>query len=381
MSNRKIGAKGTALSSDHFKVISIRDRKSATLILKKGVKEKFTVEDSGSKPNGTYVEFIPSQEVYRLEPIKIEFSEVKKMCQDWSYLCKGLRFVLKDEMTGETVTYLSKNGLVDLMLEKGGRAINKTPLSVILKEDGVEAEICLEWTDRRNEEWHVFTNGLENSEGGTSLTGVKTALTNFFKKKVKGDVSPETLRKGLFYAVSCKIPNPSFSDQTKTKINSPVLRGLCQRATTQMLNEFEVKHRDEFEKVIDLLTREAKADIAAEKARKQVLDAAKDVEKNQKRKVFASDKLKDAEFIGQDAMLLICEGDSSLGGMSQARDYRHVGLLAIRGKMLNCLSNNEEKIYQNEEIKLLLSAMNIIPGRYDAKKLRYGKLAICSDAD
>ena len=379
--NKKIGAKGTALSSDYFKVVSTRDRKSATLILKKGVKEKFEVKDSSSKPDGTYVEFIPSQEVYRLEPIKIEFSEIKKMCQDWSYLCKGLKFILKDETIGEEVTYLSKNGLVDLMLEKGGRALNKTPLSVILKEDGVEAEICLEWTDRRNEEWHVFTNGLENNEGGTSLTGIKTALTNFFKKKVKGDVSPETLRKGLFYAVSCKIPNPSFSDQTKTKINSPVLRGLCQRATTQMLNEFEVKHRDEFEKVIDLLTREAKADIAAEKARKQVLDAAKDVEKNQKRKVFASDKLKDAEFIGQDAMLLICEGDSSLGGMSQARDYRHVGLLAIRGKMLNCLSNTEEKIYQNEEIKLLLSAMNIIPGRYDAKKLRYGKLAICSDAD
>lgn len=254
------------------------------------------------------------------------------MCQDWSYLCKGLKFVLKDETTSEKVTYLSKNGLVDLMLEKGGRALNKTPLSIILKEGDIEAEICLEWTDSRNEEWHVFTNGLENSEGGTSLTGVKTALTNFFKKKVKGDVSPETLRKGLFYAVSCKIPNPSFSDQTKRRINSPGLRGICQRATTQMLNEFEVKHRDEFEKVIDLLTREAKADIAAEKARKQVLDAAKDVEKNQKRKVFASDKLKDAEFIGQDAMLLICEGDSSLGGMSQARDYRHVGLLAIRGK-------------------------------------------------
>ena len=349
--------------------------------MKEGVKEKFTVEDSGSKPEGTYVEFVPSQEVYRLEPIKIEFSEIKKMCQDWSYLCKGLKFVLKDEMTSEEVTYLSKNGLVDLMLEKGGRALNKTPLSATLKEDGVEAEICLEWTDRRNEEWHVFTNGLENSEGGTSLTGVKTALTNFFKKKVKGDVSPETLRKGLFYAVSCKIPNPSFSDQTKTKINSPILRGLCQRATTQMLNEFELKHRDEFEKVIELLTREAKADIAAEKARKQVLDAAKDVEKNQKRKVFASDKLKDAEFIGQGATLCLVEGLSAGSSIAMSRDEKHYGILSLRGKPVNAFGNSEEKFFQNEEIKLLLSAMNIVPGKYDSKKLRYGRLAICSDAD
>lgn len=376
-----IGAKGTALSSDHFKVVSTREGKSVTLILKKGVKEKFVVEDSGSKPNGTYVEFIPSQEVYHLEPIKIEFSEIKKMCQDWSYLCKGLKFVLKDETTSEKVTYLSKNGLVDLMLEKGGRALNKTPLSIVLKEGDIEAEICLEWTDSRNEEWHVFTNGLENSEGGTSLTGVKTALTNFFKKKVKGDVSPETLRKGLFYAVSCKIPNPSFSDQTKRRINSPGLRGICQRATTQMLNEFEVKHHDEFEKVIDLLMREAKADIAAEKARKQVLDAAKDVEKNQKRKVFASDKLKDAEFIGQDATLCLVEGLSAGSSIAMSRDEKHYGILSLRGKPVNAFGNSEEKFFQNEEIKLLLSAMNIVPGKYDSKKLRYGRLAICSDAD
>lgn len=376
-----IGAKGTALSSDYFKVVSTRDGEKAVLILKKGVKEKFEVKDSNSKPNGTYVEFIPSQEVYRLEPIKIEFSEVKKMCQDWSYLCKGLRFVLKDEMTGETVIYLSKNGLVDLMLEKGGRALNKTPLSIILKEEDIETEICLEWTDNRNEEWHVFTNGLENSEGGTSLTGVKTALTNFFKKKVKGDVSPETLRKGLFYAVSCKIPNPSFSNQTKSRVNNGILRGLCQRATTQMLKEFEVKHKDEFEKVIDLLTREAKADIAAEKARKQVLDAAKDVEKNQKRKVFASDKLKDAEFIGQDATLCLVEGNSAASSIAMARDEKKFGILGLRGKLVNGFANSDEKFYQNEEIKLFLSAMNIIPGRYDSKKLRYGRVCILVDAD
>ena len=211
--------------------------------------------------------------------------------------------------------------------------------------------------------------------------GIKTSLTNFFKKKLKGEAAPDILRKGLFYAVTCKVPNPSFANQTKTKVNNPELRGLCQRATTQMLEDFERKHKDEFEKVLELLTKELKAEAAAERARKQVLEAVKDVEKNQKKKVFASDKLKDAEFLGENSTLLVVEGNSAMGGMSQARDYTKYGLLAIRGKIINCLSNPEEKIFQNEEIKLLLSAMNITPGKYDSKKLRYGKLAICTDAD
>lgn len=379
-----IGAKGVALSSDDFIVTSFREGKRAVLKLKDGLKTEFFVEDQPKQANnitGTIVEFVPSQEVYNLEPIKINFEEVKKMCRDWSYLSKGISFILTDHTTGESVTYLSNNGMLDFMKENADKALHKTPLHITLSENGIEAEIVMEWTNSRSETWHVFTNGLENSEGGTSLTGIKTALTNFFKKKLKGDGSPDVLRKGLFYAVSCKVPNPSFANQTKTKINNPELRGLCQRATTQMLEEFEYRHGDEFQKILELLTKELKAEQAAERARKQVLEAVKDVEKNQKKKVFASDKLKDAEFLGENSTLLIAEGDSALGGLAQGRDYTHYGIMAIRGKIINALSNPDEKVYENEEIKLLLSAMNIIPGKYDAKKLRYGKLAICTDAD
>ena len=378
-----IGAKGVALSSDKFEVCSYREGKMACLKLKNGIKEDFYVIDSLGieKRTGTVVEFIPSQEVYNLEPIKFDFEEIKKMCQDWSYLSKGVSFILHNHITNEKITYLSKNGLIDLMKEKSDKMLHKTPLSISINEDGIEAEIVMGWTNNRSEIWHVFTNGLENSEGGTSLTGIKTALTNFFKKKLKGEAHPDVLRKGLFYAVSCKVPNPSFANQTKTKVNNPELRGLCQRATTRMLEEFELRHKDEFEKILELLTKELKAEVAAEKARKQVLEATKDIEKNQKKKVFASDKLKDAEFLGQNSTLLIVEGDSAAGGMAKARDYTKYGILAIRGKILNCLAHPDEKIFQNEEIKLLLSAMNINPNKYDASKLRYGKIAICTDAD
>ena len=376
-----IGAKGVALSADEFCVVSYRDGQYAKLELRDGIKTNFTTGVGVGTRTGTVVEFIPSQEVYNLEPIKINFEEIKKMCQDWSYLSKGISFILTDHTTGETVTYLSKNGMLDFMKDHGDKALHKTPLHITVAENGIEAEIVMEWTNSRSENWHVFTNGLENSEGGTSLTGIKTALTNFFKKKLKGDGSPDVLRKGLFYAVSCKVPNPSFANQTKTKVNNPELRGLCQRATTQMLEEFEYRHGDEFQRILELLTKELKAEAAAERARKQVLEAVKDVEKNQKKKAFASEKLKDAEFLGENSTLLIAEGDSALGGLAQGRDYTRYGIMAIRGKIINALSNPDEKVYENEEIKLLLSAMNIVPGKYDAKKLRYGRLAICTDAD
>lgn len=376
-----IGAKGVALSSDYFLVRSQRDGKIATLILVNGVKQDLTVIDQKTAWSGTFVQFTPSQEVYNLEPININFKDIKKMCEDWSYLCKGLTFELEDKATGEKVTYYSKNGLVDLMKAKGGKALNKTPLSICLKEGDITAEIAMEWTDSRTETSYVFTNGLENVEGGTSLTGVKTALTNFFKKKLKGEAPPEVLRKGLLYAISCQVPNPSFANQTKTKVNNIELRGLCQRATTQMLESFEQQHADEFQRVLDLLAKEQKAELAAERARKQVLEAQKEVEKSQKKKYIASDKLKDAEFLGQDATLLIVEGNSAMASVGVARDEKTYGIMCIRGKIINALSNDEEKIYQNEEIKLLLSALNIVPGHYDSRKLRYGRVGVCTDSD
>lgn len=376
-----IGAKGTALSSDTFRAVSMRDGKQCELVLKEG--EKVSLTTSNSNNRGTFVDFTPSQEVYNLEPVDLKFCDIKEMCRNWSYLYPFLTFVLNNHKKGEEekVQYQAKNGLLDFMKTCADKPLNKTPLHIIMKENDVEAEIVMCWISSRNEEWHVFTNGLENTAGGTSLTGVKTALTNYFKKKIKGEVSPDILRKGLFYAVSCKVPQPSFSDQTKTKVNNPVLRGLCQRATGQMLEEFERKHSDEFEKVMELLTKEAKAEQVAEKARRQVLEAGKEVEKNQRKKVFASDKLKDAEFLGEKSTLLIVEGNSAAASMAIARDITKYGILAIRGKILNCLAHPDEKIFQNEEIKLLLSAMNITPGKYDAKKLRYGRIAICVDSD
>lgn len=374
-----IGAKATCLSSLKFNVSVVRDGRHATASWEKGNLIDYKEEDwTDKQQHGTSIQFSPDPEVYNLEPIKIDFNVLCEKCKNLSYLTKGLTFELEDE--DKKVVYCAKRGLLDLIKDNVKNPINKTPVYFEMEEGENKVEIALQWTKDKEKNF-TFTNGLENIEGGTSLTGMKTAITTFMKKQFKGEFNGDVARTGLVYAVSCKTPNPSFANQTKTKINNPELRGLTQRATNQALFDFSVRRQEEFDKVIDFLVKERKAEMAAERARKKFLEAGKDVEKNQKRKVFASDKLKDAEFLGQNSILTIVEGNSAMGGLSRARDYTKYGLFAIRGKLLNCLSNPEEKIFQNEEIKILLSALNIVPGKYDSKKLRYGKLAICTDAD
>lgn len=377
------GSAATCCSSDWFKISSYRDGAEWYMEFENGIPKWSECQKLplNGRAQGTFIKFKPSQEVFSAEPIKFVYEEICEQMQEYSYFNKGITFVVKKAETGEVKSYLSKNGLVDFVKEKMDKPIHKTPLHYVGHENGIDVEIIMQWTGKREEKSYLFSNGGENEHGGTPMTGIKTALTNFFKKKLKGEAAPEIMRKGLTYVCSVNLKNPIYDGQTKSKITNPELRGLCQRATTQMLEEFEYRHGDEFQRILELLTKELKAEAAAERARKQVLEAAKDVEKNQKRKVFASDKLKDAEFLGENSTLLIVEGNSAMGGMSQARDYTKYGLLAIRGKIINCLSNPEEKIFQNEEIKLLLSAMNIVPGKYDPKKLRYGRLAICTDAD
>ena len=375
-----IGAKATCLSSEEFQVFSIRDNKQAIASFKEGVLINYIEQENIHKlPNGTGVQFLLDEKVYNLEPINIQFDILCNKCKNLSYLTKGLTFELTDK-DNKKVVYCAKDGLLDLIRDNAIKPIHSCPIYYELKEDGMEAEVALMWTEGKEKSF-TFTNGLHNSEGGTSLTGVKTAITNFMKKQFKGGLDGDMARTGLVYAVSCKISNPSFANQTKTKINNPQLRGLAQRACGQALNNFKEMHKDEFKNIVDFLTKEKKAEAAAERAREQVMKTTKDIVDNQKKKVFATDKLKDAEFLGENSTLLVAEGDSALGGLAQGRDYTKYGIMAIRGKIINALSNPEEKIFENQEIKLLLSAMNIVPNKYNSKKLRYGKLAICTDAD
>lgn len=373
-----IGAKATCLSSKTFNVSVVRNRKHATATFNKGELVNYQEEDWHSDETGTSIQFIPDEEVFSLEPIQIDFDRLCNQCKNLSYLTKGLTFTLENDTRKEV--FCAEEGLVDLIRDKAIEPIHSTPLYYSMEDGDNSIEVALQWT-KGKEQWYVFTNGIPQIEGGTSLTGMRTAITRFMKKHLGEDFGGDTARNGLIYAVACKTPHPSFANQVKSKINNPELNGLAQRATGQALNNFAQNQKEDFKLISEIMVRQKKAELAAERARQQVLDATKDIEKNQRKKVFASDKLKDAEFLGQDSILLCVEGNSAAASMAMARDVKKYGILALRGKIINALSNPDEKVFANEEIKLLLSAMNINPNRYDSKKLRYGKIGICTDAD
>lgn len=322
---------------------------------------------------GTYITYIPDRAVYG--DVFIDVDKLRQMLREISYFTIGLQIQLIIDDKKEN--FISKNGLVDGL--NTTNAMSK-PFSFFYETDDCKVELALQWVSKSGE-IRGYANGLYMPDGGVFISQFKSSLTRTFNSLAKTKYSGDQIRDVLDGFVSVKVKVGQFSNQAKTALANKEAGTATSAAITNALKEFVYRRGADFNKVVELLNKVQKAEAAAERARKQVLEAARDVEKNQKKKVFASDKLKDAEFLGENSTLLIVEGNSAMGGMSQARDYTKYGLLAIRGKIINCLSNNEEKIFQNKEIKLLLSAMNIVPGKYDSKKLRYGRLAICTDAD
>jgi len=322
---------------------------------------------------GTVIDYKPDPKVYG--DIFIDVDALRKMLSEMAMFSTGLHINLC--VDGREEKFYSQSGLID-GLSKENRL--SKPFSYHYETPDCKVDLALQWVSKKGQ-IRGYANNLFMPDGGAFISGFKTSLTRTFNSLAKTKYDGDTIRDVLDGFVSVKVKMGQFTNQQKTALANPEARTATSTAISNALKEFQSKRKDDFDKVIELLGKIAKAEAAAERARKQVLEATKDIEKNQKKKVFSSDKLKDAEFLGQNATLLIVEGDSAAGGIAKARDYKNYGILAIRGKILNCLAHPEEKIFQNEEIKLLLSAMNIVPGKYNASKLRYGRIGICTDAD
>ena len=374
-----IGGSCVCLSSKTFTVQSFRDGKCATAFFEKGNLISYN-EGKCKNPNGTRVDFSPDPEVFSNGKIGYDYKRVCQDIQDISYLYPGIEFIVINNDTEEKKVYCAKNGIVDFVSDNVKNPLQKHIITGSATDGTDSVEIAFQW-GTKYETPYVFVNGLRCPELGTPATGAKTAITKTFNNLANENFDGEYIRKNMFYVINCKVENPSFANQTKSKINNASLRQLASTAFTAALKEMSIKYSTEFNTIVEMLRKVEKAELAADKARQSVLTATNNIEKNQKKKVFSSDKLKDAEFLGQESTLLIVEGLSAASSMAVARDIKRYGILAIRGKLVNCLAHTEEKIFENEEINLLLSAMNIIPGKYNANKLRYGKIAICSDSD
>ena len=372
-----IGGTAVCMSSKTFFVKSIRDGKIAEAKFKEGNLIDYSEKTNNTNETGTIVGFIPDKEVFQNMTETFTYDRICSEIKNISYLNKGIHFII-EATDGRKQEFYSENGIADFIKDNISKPLMRAPIICSAKDDTDEVEVAFMWTGDVGTSY-VFVNGLYCPEGGSPVTGAKTTITTSIKRLSKKDFDPELIRKGLVYAINCKVANPSFANQTKSKINNPNLRTLVSQAFKEGLEEFS--NVPEFSSIIEMMTKFQKAEKAADKAREAILNHTKEMSDIRKNKLAFIEKLSDAENLGQDAVLCIVEGDSAGDSVAIGRDTKKYGILRIRGKMKNCLKAEDEEIYKNEEIKMLLYSLGIDINNYDPKKLRYGKVAILVDPD
>ena len=373
-----IGGTAVCMSSSAFTVTSCRNDKIATAEFKEGNLINYKEEKSTLAQSGTTVTFSPDKEVFRNMTEGFSYERICSEIKNISYLNKGVHFFVST-VSGKTTEFYSENGIADFIRDHVDSPLMKAPIIATAKDDTDELEIAFMWTGDATQEY-VFVNGLYCPFGGSPITGAKTKITTKIKSLAGEAFDPELIRKGLVYAINCKVANPSFANQTKSKINNPNLRTLASQAFDEALEEFS--HTPDFPVIIEMIKKYQKAEKAADKARKEALTRQKKYQDLSKKKIEFIDKLSDAEKLGQDSVLCVVEGDSAGNAAAAGRDTKKYGILRLRGKMINGLKEDDDKkFYDNKEIELLIYALGISPDRYDPSKLRYGKIAICVDAD
>ena len=381
-----IGGTAVCMSSYQFLVRSIRDGKVAEATFNEGNLvnynemsiEKFEKEYGSTGGTGTYIRFRPDEKVFTNAVEGFSYEKICSEIKNISYLNKGIKFIV-EELGGQKTEFYSENGIADFIKDNISKPLMKAPIICSASDGTDELEIAFMYTGGVGESY-VFVNGLYCPEGGSPVTGAKTTITTSMKRLSGKDFDAELIRKGLVYAINCKVANPSFANQTKSKINNPNLRTLASQAFREALEEFA--NGPDFAPIVEMMLKYQKAEKAADKAREAILSQQKKMNDLRKQKVAFLDKLSDAENLGEDSILCIAEGDSAGNAIIAGRDTKKYGVMYLRGKMLNGLKEtNNEKYYANKEIELLIYALGIDVNNYNPKKLRYGKIAICVDAD
>mgnify|MGYP003571251086 CR=1 FL=1 len=373
-----IGGSCVCLSSLSFEVHSIRDGKKAIADFTKGELVGYK-EITTKEKNGTWVWFIPDPEVFCNGAIGYSYKRICSDIKDISYLYPGIEFIVSNG--AEEKVYCAKNGIVDFVSDMITNPLQKHIMTGSATDGTDSVEIAFQW-GAKNETSYVFVNGLRCPELGTPVTGAKTAITKTFNNLADENFEGEYIRKNLFYVINCKVENPSFANQTKSKINNASLRQLASTAFTAALKEMNMRYPAEFNTIADMLRKIEKAAKAAEREYNAVLNQEHKEVEYKKKKITSSDKFKDCEKHGPDSMLIISEGNSALGGLMPVRDVKTEALYAVRGKVKNLMKHPLDECLENQEVSDIIMALGCgIQDRYNSKKLNYGKVAIATDAD
>jgi DNA gyrase subunit B len=363
---------------------------------------KYAVREAGtSDKTGTRVHFWPDLTIFQESVYKREILESR--LRELSYLNKRISITITDlrekDETGNfyTKNFYSEGGIVEFvqMLDKNGNRnpIISQPLYVegLDEASNVMVEVALTYNDDFKENIFSYVNNINTIEGGTHVTGFRTALTRVFKsygdkeglfERAKVTVEGDDFREGLSAIISVKVPEPQFEGQTKTKLGNSEVSGVVQTTVSRVLEAYLEENPKEAKYVISKIILAAQARVAAKKARDMV----------QRKTVLTGGGLpgKLADCSDRDperCELYLVEGDSAGGTAKQGRDRGYQAILPLRGKILNVEKAMEHKIYENEEIRNMYTALGVTvgtpedPKALNIAKLRYHKLIIMTDAD
>jgi DNA gyrase subunit B len=351
-----------------------------------------------SDKTGTIVHFKPDSTIFTITT-EYNYSTVSKRLKELSFLNKGIRLTLKDhrqkDEKGENLyeEFFSEGGLIEFVryLDETRNALLANPVYVETEKGGVPVQVALIYNDSYNENVFSYVNNINTHEGGTHVAGFRSALTRTLKnyadksgilEKNKIEISGDDFREGLTAVISVKVAEPQFEGQTKTKLGNSEIRGVVDTAVGEVLAKFLEENPREAKSIVNKVVLAAQARIAARKAREMV----------QRKSVMGGGGLpgKLADCSDNDpgkCELYLVEGDSAGGSAKQGRDRAFQAILPLRGKILNVEKAQEYKIYDNDEIKNIITALGVTFGTEDDEKglnltkLRYHKIIIMTDAD
>ncbi len=342
-----------------------------------------------SKERGTTVTFLADREIF--ENIEFSFDTLSNRLRELAFLNKGIRITIRDERVKKEIKehlFLYKGGISEFIeyLNRNKNPLHKKIFYVDRTKDDVEVEVALQYNDAYSEEVFSFANNINTVEGGTHLSGFKTALTratNQYAKNhdqlkgIEGMLSGADLAEGLAAVVSAKVPNPQFEGQTKTKLGNGEVEGIVYSVVYEGLTAFYEENPPIANKIVEKAVLALRAREAARKARELTR------RKGALQSASLPGKLADcSDTDPKNCEIYLVEGDSAGGSAKQGRDRRFQAILPLRGKIINVEKARIDKVLSNEEIRTIITAVGTgIETEFNLEKLRYNKIILMCDAD
>lgn len=386
------GTGGKAVNALSKKMIVTTSREGLKEIVEfsKGHFISHSEEKIDSSITGTSVEFYPDPTV--LETVVFDVAAIRAMIQEFSFLCKGLKFIFITE-DSKTEEFYSEHGLFDFMtyLNKDKNLIT-SPMYFEQEEDKFKLEVAIAYNSSYSSTVKLYTNNIPQ-EKGTHLTGFKTAWTaglntfareNKLLKEKETNLTGSDYEEGMVLILNFKMIDPVFKGQNKEELSSSEGRTYVQKLTSAAMKELFFTNKKDLKTIVDKALNARKARAAAKKAR----DAVREPKGKKDKLLNLPTKLVDAWSTKRDTCeLLIVEGDSAAAGLIGARDSEYQAVFPIRGKLINLYKNTSDKVFSNQEVINIIKAIGLEMDNkshklvYDASKLRYGKIILAADAD